>query len=86
MVSMKQAKKFSFRTETNRKNLFILDTELLHFLFFVIFSAILWPSCKDFYMFPLFRFVSVRFFLFRFNRNTETGCFDIEPKQTSCFG
>jgi hypothetical protein len=44
------------------KNLFKLDTELLYFRFLVIFSAILWPSCKDFYMLPLFRFVSVRFF------------------------
>jgi hypothetical protein len=37
----------------------------------------------------LFRFVSVPFSLFLFNRNTETRCFDIEskqPKQTSCFG
>jgi hypothetical protein len=37
----------------------------------------------------LFLFVSVVFVLFRFNRNTETRCFDIEPKQTkqtSCFG
>jgi hypothetical protein len=36
-----------------------------------------------------FRFVSVVFVLFRFNRNTEKRCFDIEPKQpkqTSCFG
>jgi hypothetical protein len=39
------------------KNLFTLDTELLYFKVFVIFSAILWPSCKDFYMFTLFRFV-----------------------------
>jgi hypothetical protein len=40
-------------------------------------------------IFSFFRFVSVLFALFRFNRNTETSCFDIEtkqPKQTPCFG
>ena len=39
--------------------------------------------------FFLFRFVSVGFFWFRFNRNTETRCFGKEakqPKQTLCFG
>jgi hypothetical protein len=38
--------------------------------------------------FSVLLFVSVRFGLFRFNRNTETRCFDTEPKQpkqTSCF-
>jgi hypothetical protein len=43
----------------------------------------------DFFKFLFFCLFWFVFCLFRFNRNTEIRCFDIEskqPKQTSCFG